>query len=110
VAARIFAGTLRHEAVLERMAPVSDGQGGHAEDWQEVARVFARIEPVSARSVIVADHAEARVTHRVTVRFRDDLKSGMRFLIGERVLAISAVHDPEERGRFLQCLVREVGR
>ena len=110
MAARIFAGTLRHEGGLQRTVPVPDGQGGHGEDWQEVARVFARIEPVSARSVVVADRAEARVTHRVTVRFRDDLLSGMRFLFEERVLEIAAVHDPEERGRFLQCLVREVGR
>ncbi len=44
----------------------------------EVATLFGRIEPVSAETVFGADQTLESVTHRVTLRWRGDVKSGMR--------------------------------
>jgi head-tail adaptor len=46
----------------------------------------------------------------VTLRFRPDVASGMRFMRGERVWDILTAHDPDETGRYLVCQTREVGR
>lgn len=104
------AGSLRHELVLQSAAPLPDGLGGHAESWSEIASLFGLIEPVSANSVAGAGQTLETVTHRITMRSRADIRSGMRLVRGPRVFDIVTVHDPDESGRYLVCRVREEGR
>ncbi|MBS9719886.1 phage head closure protein [Tianweitania sp. BSSL-BM11] len=103
-------GSLRTELALEDVTLTQDGAGGHVETWAEVATVFARLEPVRADARFAGDQTLESVTHRVTLRFRDTVKSGMRFRWGERVFAIQTVHDPDETRRYLLCRTREQGR
>ncbi|MBO6719149.1 MAG: phage head closure protein [Rhizobiaceae bacterium] len=101
---------LRHEVALESASLTPDGMGGQAENWAEVATLFARIEPVSADAGFGAGQTRESVTHRFTIRFRADVASGMRFTRGGRVFEIVTVHDPDETGRFLVCRTREDGK
>jgi SPP1 family predicted phage head-tail adaptor len=71
--------------------------------------LFARIEPVSAASRFGADQMLETVTHRITLRHRPGVASGMRFRRLARLFAIVTVHDPDETGRYLVCRVREEG-
>jgi len=100
-------GALRTELALEAATPVSDGAGGHGEDWQEVATVFARLEPVTASARFGADQGLERITHRVTLRNRAGVAAGMRFRRNGRAFQIMTVHDPDETGRYLVCRTRE---
>lgn len=102
-------GALRHEMALEAAMLVPDGTGGHTQEWQEVAIVFARIEPLAATSRFGADQTLETVTHRLTMRRRDGVASGMRLTRLGRVFDILTVHDPDETGRYLVCRVREEG-
>lgn len=102
-------GLLRAELALEASMPQGDGLGGHQETWTEVATVFARIEPAEARSVFGAGQSLETVTHRVTIRHRDGITSGMRFTKSGRIFDILTIHDPDETQRYLVCRVREAG-
>jgi SPP1 family predicted phage head-tail adaptor len=102
-------GSLRAELSLQAATPVADGLGGHAENWAEVATVFARIEPVSAASRFGPDQTVESVTHRVTLRWRNGVAAGMRFARQARIFDIVTVHDPDDTGRYLVCRVRETG-
>lgn len=102
-------GALRTELVLEEQVLTSDGMGGHAASWVEVAVLFARLEPVSAQSGFGADQTIETMTHRVTLRFRDDVRSGMRFRKQARLFEILTVHDSDETRRYLVCRTRETG-
>lgn len=86
-----------------------DGLGGHIQTWTEWAVMFGQIEPVNASSQFGARQAHERVTHRVLVRFREGLRSGMRFVTDGRHLHIVTIRDLDERGRYLLCQVREEG-
>jgi SPP1 family predicted phage head-tail adaptor len=103
-------GRLRTHCALQAPTLTGDGAGGHATSWTTVGYLFARLEPQGAASRFVAGQALATVTHVVTLRRRDDVASGMRLVAGGRAFAIETVHDPDETGRFLACLVREEGR
>ena len=83
--------------------------GGHTEAWSEIALLFGMVEPVSANSIVNADQAIETVTHQITIRKRNDIRNGMRFVKGARVFEIETVHDPDETGRYLVCRVREEG-
>jgi SPP1 family predicted phage head-tail adaptor len=102
-------GILRSELSLQACAAVPDGLGGHTENWAEVATVFGRIEPVSATSVFGADQTIETATHRVTIRGRSGVASGMRFVRQGRIFNIVTVHDPDDTGRYLVCRAREEG-
>lgn len=102
-------GAFRHELALQEATLTPDGAGGHGESWAEVATLFARIEPVSAASRFGADQTLETVTHRVTMRHRGGVASGMRLTRSGRVFEIVTVHDPDETGRYLLCRVKEQG-
>ncbi len=100
-------GRLRTELSLQTATRVSDGQGGSNETWEEVASVFALLEPSEAQPFFGADQPLETVTHRVTLRTRADVVRGMRFVKGTRKFLILSVLDPDESGRFLVCRTEE---
>jgi len=102
-------GFLRVELALQTATLTPDGLGGHTENWAEIATVFGRIEPVSARAVFGAAQTLETVTHRITMRWRAGVTSGMRFARAARIFEIVTVHDPDETGRYLVCRAREIG-
>lgn len=102
-------GALRTELALEQCSTAPDGLGGHAETWSEIATVFALVEPVTTQAVFGADQTLETITHRVTIRRRGDVASGMRFNRNGRLMDIITLHDPDESGRYLVCRVREKG-
>jgi len=109
-AAAIDPGLLRTEFSLQRATTAGDGMGGHTESWSEATKVLGRIEPVGAATRFAADQSEETVTHRITLRWRDDLRSGMRLVRDGRSFEVLTVHDPDETGRYLECRTREKGR
>lgn len=70
-------GFLRNELRLQAAGVVPDGLGGHTEAWSEIALLFGMVEPVSANSIVNADQAIETVTHRITIRKRNDIRSGI---------------------------------
>ena len=102
-------GLLRSELALQAATTAPDGLGGHTESWAEIATVFARIEPVSATSSFGPDQTVETVTHRVTLRWRNGVAAGMRFVRQARIFDIVTVHDPDDTGRYLVCRARETG-
>jgi len=102
-------GALRSEFALQACTTAPDGLGGHTETWAEVATVFARIEPVSASSMFGADQTLETVTHRITMRWRSGVTSGMRLARQHRIFDIVTVHDPDDSRRYVVCRVRESG-
>lgn len=81
--------------------------GGDAWRWTERARVFAMIEPVEATSRFGAGRWLESATHRITLRHRGDVRSGMRFEKAGRPFDILTVTDPDETRRYLVCRVKE---
>lgn len=105
----IDAGKLRTELRVESAVTMEDGAGGHSQTWEEWAVLFGQVEPMTANSYFGAGQDHESVTHRVIVRFREGLQSGMRFVTNGRCLSIVTVRDLDERGRYLLCQVREEG-
>jgi SPP1 family predicted phage head-tail adaptor len=100
-------------ARLDLEAPLAapDGQGGSELSWQVLASVWARIEPVSF--VVAGEEAAAAtgsISHRIWLRYREDVSAGQRLRKGSRVFAIRLVRDPDETRRYLVCQCEEDAR
>jgi SPP1 family predicted phage head-tail adaptor len=96
-------GRLRSRLRLEAPTDAPDGQGGVTRSWTAVADLWGQIEPLRANPGEEAGAAVAPVSHRVTIRHRDDVRHAMRFVFRQRVLAVRGVRDPDETRRYLVC-------
>lgn len=75
----IKAGKLRHQVVVERKARTQDPNTGEITyEWVEFRKLWASVEPLSAREFIAAQATQSKVTARIVARFRDDIDPTMR--------------------------------
>jgi len=68
------AGRLRHRVAIERIVIAQDPvTGAVTETWTEIAKVWAAVEPLSAREFVQSAAGQSEVTARITIRTRDIL-------------------------------------
>jgi SPP1 family predicted phage head-tail adaptor len=100
-------GELRLRLTLEAPVELDDGEGGVARTWDEVADIWAAIQPLAMDEKTITDRETPLLKYRITLRHRDDISEINRFRLGNRILIVRAVRDPDERGEFLECLAEE---
>jgi len=88
------AGLMRHRVGIQTASTSRDAAGQVTQSWSTSTTVWARIEAVSGDERNQAAQVEGRLTHRVTIRYRD-ISPASRLLFGSRVLNILAVRHEE---------------
>jgi SPP1 family predicted phage head-tail adaptor len=100
-------GELRLRLTLEAPAEIDDGEGGVTRTWEAIADVWAAVKPLAMDEKTITDRETPLLKYRITLRYRDDISEANRFRLGNRILIVRAVRDPDERGEFLECLAEE---
>ncbi len=100
-------GALPHRVTILRPVGAPDSGGGEVVEWEPLATVWARVEPLRADERAVAGHLATVATHRATLRWRADVAGGMRVAHGDRALRVVTVADRDETRRFLTLTARE---
>lgn len=100
-------GKLRHRLVLEAPVETEDGAGGVTRTFENIATIWAAIEPLTFAEQVAAEARGARLTHRIVIRTGFDVTLRHRFKLGERVFRIAAIRDPDESGRFREISAEE---
>lgn len=103
-------GSLRQRLLLEQ--PIrSAGEGGAAHViWQPVATLWAEIRPLTGKEIFRADAFYGVSVYEIRTRFREDIGPEMRFVSGQRIFDIRAVHNKDGKRRFLTCICEEQDR
>lgn len=85
--------------VIERPVPKRGVMGAGSGDWELVDKVWANVQDVlPSRSERLADGINiATRPARVRIRYREDVTPDMRFVLGSRVMQITA--GPAEIGQ-----------
>lgn len=96
------AGALREPITIQRKVSVSDGMGGQAISWIDIASVRAHVKPLSGREALQAMQLQASITHRVYIRYRADLLPSDRLLMRGQPLHIRAILNMEMRNQWLE--------
>lgn len=64
-------GQLRHRLEIQRMQSIVDDEGQViGEGWTVVAKVWGKVEPLSARELLEAQAIQSQVSARITIRAR----------------------------------------
>lgn len=99
-------GALRHRLTLERASLDDLGETV----WTPVDTVFAALDPVAAGATPAGGGVAGNVTHRIEMRWRDDVSARDRLRAGARIFRILVARDLDERRRRLVVLAEEEGR
>jgi SPP1 family predicted phage head-tail adaptor len=102
----LSAGALREPLVFQRRQTQSDGMGGSDLDWATLFSTKADARPLSGREALTGMQREASVSHRIFIRYREDLLPSDRIIMRGKPMQIIAIINVEMRNRWLelQCL------
>ncbi|WP_434565155.1 phage head closure protein [Thermoanaerobacterium thermosaccharolyticum] len=102
------AGKLRHRATIQQLVNIDDGAGGSIETWQDIVTVWAAIEPLRGNERYTAQQVQSTLSHKVTIRYREGIKSQMRLTYKGRIFDIVSAIDIKELHQWLELLCSEV--
>lgn len=120
------AGKLRHHIAIQAKTHGRNDSGDVVEVWATRAfRAWASVEPLKGRELFTAQQVDARLTHRVMLRYLPGITAEHRILhglpddpvegasdtelreLGVRILHILSVVDQDERHRMLELMCME---
>jgi SPP1 family predicted phage head-tail adaptor len=85
-----------------------DDHRARTRTWATVDTVWASVEPLSGREALIAKQVDARLTHRVIIRYWAGLTPTHRIRIDDtRALGIIEIKDIELRHRSMELLCYE---
>ncbi|MGP4843313.1 phage head closure protein [Marinobacter sp. 1Y8] len=85
-------GSLRHRVEIQKPVTAQNpNTGSMVVTWQEVAQVWASVEPLSAREFISAQAGQSEINARIVIRYRPGITAAMRIIHREQVFNIEGV-------------------
>lgn len=102
------AGALRRRVTLQRPVEAQDGTGQPVVTWTAVDTVWANVRPLQGRELFTAQAVHAKLTTEVTIRYRSDVLSTWRVVVGSQTYEL--VQDPidmDDRRKYLLLLCEE---
>jgi len=101
------AGELRHKITIQELQRTPDGYGGYTETWNDIATVWARIQPLRGDERYQAQQVLSTLSHKIILRYLNGVKPQMRVLYGSRIFHIVSVINVEKRNKVLELLCEE---
>lgn len=110
------AGKLRHRLEIQQATEVRDEQGGVRFDYLPLRVdgraqvVWGSVEPLRTRELLEAQKLEARLSHRITLRYYPDFnyKWRLRLVNTTRLFDLFPARNIDERNRTLELMAMEV--
>lgn len=97
----IAAGKLRHLVTIQGVTYTQDGAGLTTETWATLpgmGKVYAAIEPLSAREFVQSASEQNAVIARITIRYRPNLPVRFRILHKAKIYNPAGVLADKESG------------
>jgi len=100
-------GPLNKRIILQSMTKTADGMGGFSVTWKNEITIWAAIWPVSATEQVQAMQTVMTITHRIRIRYVDDIKASWRIKFGEKFFNIISIINPNISNKYLDILAKE---
>ncbi len=103
----IPAGALPHHLAIQAKTEERDASGGVVETWTTAVYRWSRVEPLRGRELLEANKIDARLTHKITMRYYAGLTPSHRLLLGTRVFNALVPLTLEERKAIVELFAVE---
>lgn len=100
-------GRLRHRITIQEPVESSDGMGGVTTTWNTFATIWANIRPLRGREYIAAQQTQSGITHKIEIRYLENLTPKKRVKWNSRYFDIESVLDVFERNKQMDLMCVE---
>ncbi len=104
---RSTASKLRHRLTLQEEVMTPDGAGGYVRTWNDVVQLWAEVISVGGRERFFSGKIQSEGTHRVLLRYRNDITTQHRLVFESRIFNIRAIMNMREMDDVLELMVEE---
>ena len=104
------AGTLNKRVKISQLvtgSPAFDEVGQPNTSWEELATIWAAIEPVSGREFWAQQQIQSEITARIRIRYRNDVTVGMKAECNGKTYMIKYIIDYQESHKELWLMCSE---
>lgn len=98
---------LRQRIEFQSPNDAPDGAGGVTRGWQHHAYAWAEMRAIAGKEMLDNEQLQSPVTHRIAIRYRDDITTAMRVVYDSRVFNVRSVVNRAEKSAFLELLAEE---
>jgi SPP1 family predicted phage head-tail adaptor len=101
------ASTLRHRVTIQARNTSTDALGQPTSTWSDVATVWAEVNPLSGRELLLAQAGRAQISGVVTIRYQQQFANPVemaarRILYSGRILNITSSRDVDEMHQYIE--------
>ncbi len=100
------AGKLRHQVTIKKPTETQNSYGEPEVRWQDIATVWAQVEPLRGREYFASKQTVAEIEARITIRYRSDVTAKMKVTKGADDYLIETIINVMERNRELQLMCK----
>lgn len=104
---RTTASRLRHKLTLQQEIRTPDGAGGYTKSWEDVVDLWAEIIPVSGNEQLFGMQLQAKISHKILLRYRTGIDAGMRLVFENRAFNIRYSVNVAENNEILAVFADE---
>ena len=101
-------GDLKKRLILQSMTKTADGMGGWTKVPKNEATVWGSIWPISASEQVQAMQTVMTISHRIRIRYNDDIKASWRINYRTKYFNIVSIINPNMKDELLDIMVKEV--
>ena len=101
-------GAMRERVQIYSQTQTVDAAGSISTTWTLAATTWARVEPMGASAIVLANRDDAQRLYRMTIRYRTTITTNSRVVWRSRKFDVEGVLDPTEQRVFLTVMLREI--
>ena len=104
------AGKLNKKIVIYQLvtgSPAVDEFGQPNTSWEVLDTVWGAVEPLSGRDFWAQQQVQSEITGKIRIRYRNDLKPGMKAVYNSKTYMILTIIDQLEEHKELQLMISE---
>ncbi|MEB1809030.1 MAG: phage head closure protein [Bacillaceae bacterium] len=109
---KINSGRLNKRIKLLVFTEPKDDAGGYVDEWpnvgwEEIATLWASVEPLRGRDFYEAQQSQAEISHKVIIRYREGVERSQTINFKGRRFDIEYIINPNEKNQFLELMCVE---
>ncbi len=96
--AAVRAGELDRRGTLYSPTTTDDGEGGQSVTWTDEGETWLALDPISQTETLRAGALMGQASHRARLRYRSDVVSTWRIVVGAKTFDVTGVREIGRQG------------
>ncbi len=100
----VTASEMKKRITIQQATISYDEIGGQIVSWQDLATIWAKIEPMHNSEIFTNNKISARERAKITIRYRDDVDNNSRLLVDNTIFQIISIINKDKQNHSLEIL------